>query len=50
VAQSNAASFFSPEIQSDSLRRGSALRDAVNVWLGQHSGQPDGALQQAAEA
>jgi phosphate transport system permease protein len=50
VAQSNAASFFSPEIQSDSLRRGSALRDAVNLWLGQHSGRPDDALQQAAEA
>jgi phosphate transport system permease protein len=50
LAQTNALSFFSDDIQADSLKRGSALRDAINLSVGQHAGQPGEALTRAAEA
>jgi phosphate transport system permease protein len=50
LAQSSALSLFPPEIQSDPLGSGSALRDAINLSKGQYSGQPNDDLVMAAEA
>jgi len=50
LAEANASAAFPPDIQSDALTRGSALRDAINLSVGQYSGQASETLKEAAEA
>jgi phosphate transport system permease protein len=50
LAQSNAISYFPADIQSDGLKRASALRDAINLAARQYTGQTSDALNLAAEA
>jgi phosphate transport system permease protein len=50
LAQWNALSYFPDDILDDSLKRGSALRDVVNLSTGQSSAQPNEALKLATEA
>ncbi len=49
LANSSALSFFPPEIAADELRRGSALRDVVNLTAGRFSGTPSRELKDAAD-
>jgi phosphate transport system permease protein len=50
LANAAALSYFPPEVAADELKRGSALRDVVNLIAGQHSGTPSGELRNAADS
>ena len=49
-ANANAVSFLPSDVQSDALRRGAALRDAIGLSTGQYSGPASESLQRAAES
>ena len=48
LAERNAMSHFSSDVGTDTLKRGAALRDVVNVAAGQHAGETSETLTSAA--
>jgi phosphate transport system permease protein len=48
LAEHNAIGFFAPEVGADALKRGSTLRDVVNIAAGQHAGEATDTLKSAA--
>jgi phosphate transport system permease protein len=50
LANAAALSYFPPEVAADELKRGTALRDVINLAAGQFSGAAPRNLQEAAEA